>query len=249
MAATVEICVEGVDDLVVAQQAGADRAELCTGLLEGGLTPSFGMVRTALAVATIPFHVMIRPRRGDFLYSELEFRSMLEDVKAMKDLGVAGIVTGCLTADGTIDETRTKALVDAARPMNVTCHRAFDMTRDVTEAIDELVRCGVDRVLTSGQVNSAQEGLATLVKTVAAARGRIRIMACGGLDPDNIAEVYLRGRVDDLHFAAPRQEESGMRFRNTGVMMGEEVAEAEFVVTVTDGANVKATIAALRAVL
>jgi copper homeostasis protein len=249
MAATVEICVEGVDDLVVAQQAGADCAELCTGILEGGLTPSLGTVRTALAVATIPFHVMIRPRRGDFLYSELEFRSMLEDVKAMKDLGVAGIVTGCLNADGTIDETRTKALVDAAGTMNVTCHRAFDMTRDVTEAIEALVRCGVDRVLTSGQGNSALEGLATLVKTVAAARGRIRIMACGGLEPDNIAEVYLRSRVDELHFAAPRQKESGMRYRNTGVMMGEEAAEAEFMVTVTDGATVKATIDALWAVL
>ena len=249
MAATVEICVEGVDDLVVAQQAGADCAELCTGLLEGGLTPSLGTVRTALAVATIPFHVMIRPRRGDFLYSELEFRSMLEDVKAMKDLGVAGIVTGCLSADGTVDETRTKALVDAAGTMNVTCHRAFDMTRDVTEAIEALVRCGVDRVLTSGQGNSALEGLATLVKTVAAARGRIRIMACGGLEPDNIAEVYLRSRVDELHFAAPRQKESGMRYRNTGVMMGEEAAEAEFMVTVTDGATVKATIDALWAVL
>jgi copper homeostasis protein len=248
MAATVEICVEGVDDLLVAQQAGADCAELCTGLLEGGLTPSLGMVRTALAVATIPFHVMIRPRRGDFLYSELEFRSMLEDVAAMKDLGVAGIVTGCLTADGTIDEARTTALVNAAGPMNVTCHRAFDMTRDVTEAIEALVRCGVDRVLTSGQGNSALEGLATLVKTVAAARGRIRIMACGGLEPDNIAEVYLRSRVDELHFAAPRQKESGMRYRNTGVMMGEEAAEAEFMVTVTDGATVKATIDALRAV-
>jgi copper homeostasis protein len=228
MAAAVEICVEGVDDLVVAQQAGANCAELCTGLLEGGLTPSFGTVRTALAVATIPFYVMIRPRRGDFLYSELEFRSMLEDVKAMKALGVAGIVTGCLTADGTIDETRTKALVDAARPMNVTCHRAFDMTRDVTEAI---------------------EALATLVKTVAAARGRIRIMACGGLDADTIAEVYLGSGVDELHFAAPRQKESGMRYRNIGVMMGEEAAETEFVVTATDGATVKATIAALRAVL
>lgn len=248
MAATVEICVEGVDDLVVAQLAGANCAELCTGLLEGGLTPSLGTVRTALAVATIPFHVMIRPRRGDFLYSELEFKSMLEDVKAMKDLGVAGIVTGCLNADGTIDETRTTALVQAAMPMKVTCHRAFDMTRDVTEAVEALVRCGVDRVLTSGQGNSALEGLATLVKTVAAARGRIRIMACGGLEPDNIAEVYLRSRVDELHFAAPRQKESGMRYRNTGVMMGEEAAEAEFMVTVTDGATVKATIDALRAV-
>jgi copper homeostasis protein len=249
MAATVEICVESVDDLVVAQQAGADCAELCTGLLEGGLTPSLGTVRTALAVATIPFHVMIRPRRGDFLYSELEFKSMLADVKAMKDLGVAGIVTGCLRADGTIDEARTKALVQAARPMKVTCHRAFDMTRDVAEAIEALVRCGVDRVLTSGQGNSALEGLATLVKTVESARGRIRIMACGGLEPDNIAEVYLRSRVEELHFAAPRQKESGMRYRNTGVMMGEEAAEAEFMVTVTDSATVKATIAALRAVL
>jgi len=93
------------------------------------------------------------------------------------------------------------------------------------------------------------EGLATLVKTVAAARGRIRIMACGDLDPGNIAEVYLRSRVDELHFAAPRQMPSGMRHRNTGVMMGQEAAEAEFVITVTDGATVKATIAALRAVL
>ncbi|MFN7597538.1 MAG: copper homeostasis protein CutC, partial [Cereibacter sp.] len=157
--------------------------------------------------------------------------------------------TGCLTADGTIDEARMTALVDAAGPMTVTCHRAFDMTRDVTEAIEALVRCGVDRVLTTGQGNSAMEGLATLVKTVAAARGRIRIMACGDLDPGNIAEVYLRSRVDELHFAAPRQMPSGMRHRNTGVMMGQEAAEAEFVITVTDGATVKATIAALRAVL
>lgn len=249
MAPKVEICVESIDDLLVAQRAGADCAELCTGLREGGLTPSLGMVRTALAVATLPFHVMIRPRGADFLYSELEFRSMLEDVTAMKDLGVAGIVTGCLTADGTIDEARMTALVDAAGPMTVTCHRAFDMTRDVTEAIEALVRCGVDRVLTTGQGNSAMEGLATLVKTVAAARGRIRIMACGDLDPGNIAEVYLRSRVDELHFAAPRQMPSGMRYRNTGVMMGQEAAEAEFVITVTDGATVKATIAALRAVL
>ena len=187
MSVPVEICVEGVDDVLVAQQAGADCVELCSGLVEGGLTPSLGMVRTAIAVATIPFHVMIRPRRGDFLYSELEFCSMLEDVTAMKDLSVAGIVTGCLTADGTIDEARMTALVNAAGPMKVTCHRAFDMTRDVTEAIEALIRCGVGRVLTSGQGNSAIEGIATLVKTVAAANGRIRVMACGGLDPGNIA--------------------------------------------------------------
>ena len=126
----IEICVEGIDGLVAAQQAGADRVELCASLLEGGLTPSLGVIRAALQIATIPFHVIVRPRGGDFLYSELEFQSMLEDVKALRDLGVVGVVIGCLTPDGKIDEPRTKALVDAARPMKVTCHRAFDMTRD-----------------------------------------------------------------------------------------------------------------------
>src|SRR5690606_29675826 len=158
----IEICVEGIDGLVAAQSAGADRVELCASLLEGGLTPSLGMVRAALAVATIPFHVIIRPRGGDFLYSELEFQSMLEDGRAMQALGVAGIVIGCLTPEGTIDEQRTKALVQAAHPMKVTNHRAFDMTRDYREAIEALIRCGVDRVLTSGQADTALDGIATL---------------------------------------------------------------------------------------
>lgn len=249
MAVTVEICVEGVDGLVAAQQAGADRVELCASLLEGGITPSLGMVRAALAVAKIPFHVIIRPRGGDFLYSELEFQSMLDDVKAMKELGVAGIVIGCLTAEGTIDEARTKALVDAAKPMKVTNHRAFDMTRDVNEAIEALVRCGVDRVLTSGQADTAEDGVPAMIRTVAAARGRIRIMACGGLDAGNIAGIYSSTHVDDVHFAAPKQVDSGMRYRNIGVTMGGEEAEAEFALTVTDPEMVKATIAALRTVL
>jgi copper homeostasis protein len=249
MAVTVEICVEGVDGLVAAQEAGADRAELCASLLEGGLTPSLGMVRAALKVATIPFHVIIRPRGGDFLYSELEFQSMLEDVKAMKELGVAGVVIGCLTADGAIDEVRTKALVEAAKPMNVTNHRAFDMTRDAGEAIEALVRCGVDRVLTSGQTDTAEDGVPAMIDTMAAAKGRIRIMACGGLDAQNIGSIYARTRVDDVHFAAPMQVDSGMRYRKLGVTMGGESAEAEFALTVTDPDAVRATIAALRAVL
>lgn len=249
MGVTVEICVEGVDGLVAAQEAGADRAELCASLLEGGITPSLGMVRAALNVATIPFHVIIRPRGGDFLYSELEFQSMLEDVKAMKELGVAGVVIGCLTADGAIDEVRTRALVEAAKPMKVTNHRAFDMTRNVGEAIEALVRCGVDRVLTSGQADTAEEGVPAMIDTMAAAKGRIRIMACGGLDAGNIGSIYSRTKVDDIHFAAPMQVDSGMRYRNLGVTMGGEEAEAEFALTVTDPNAVRATIAALRAVL
>lgn len=249
MAVTVEICVEGVDGLVAAQDGGADRAELCASLLEGGITPSLGTVKAALAVAKIPFHVIIRPRGGDFLYSELEFQSMLEDVTACRDLGVAGVVIGCLTPEGTIDEVRTKALVDAARPMKVTNHRAFDMTRDVDEAIEALIRCGVDRVLTSGQQDTAELGVPTMAKSVEAAKGRIRIMACGGLNAQNIAGIYTRTHVDDVHFAAPMQVDSGMTYRNIGVTMGGEEADYEFALTVTDPAFVRDTIAALKAVL
>jgi copper homeostasis protein len=124
------VCVENTDGLVAAQRAGADRVELCASLLEGGLTPSWGMVEEAKRLATIPFHVIVRPRGGDFLYTDIEFAAMTADVKSLKSLGVAGVVFGCLTADGAIDEARMRVLVDTARPLAVTCHRAFEMTCD-----------------------------------------------------------------------------------------------------------------------
>ncbi|QQR36391.1 copper homeostasis protein CutC [Devosia oryziradicis] len=243
----IEICVEGIDGLVAAQTAGADRVELCASLLEGGLTPSLGVVREALRVATIPFHVIIRPRGGDFLYSELEFATMLDDVKAMRELGVAGVVIGCLTADGRIDEARTKALVDAARPLKVTCHRAFDMTADYREALEALVRCGVDRVLTSGQRDTAIEGIDILRDTQARADGRIVIMACGALDANNIARVRQATGVDEMHFAALHTVKSAMYFRNPHVGMGGTAIEREYEITLTDVDAVRATIAAAKA--
>jgi copper homeostasis protein len=243
---SIEICVENTDGLIAAQNAGADRAELCASLLEGGLTPSAGMVREALRVATIPFFVMVRPRGGDFLYSEVEFASMLEDVKAFREMGVQGVVAGCLNPDGTIDEVRMKALVDAARPMKVTCHRAFDMTRDHVEAVEALVRAGVDRVLTSGRHDTAMEGLTVLAETVKAANGRIVIMGCGALDAGNIGEVLDRTKVDEVHFASLRHEPSGMRFRNPAIGMGGTDLEREYTNTVTSEDGVRATIAAAR---
>jgi copper homeostasis protein len=136
----IEVCVEGIDGFLAAQEAGADRVELCASLIEGGLTPSLGTVREALKLATIPFHVIVRPRGGDFLYSEAEFATMVADVVALRDLGVAGVVVGCLEANGTIDEVRMSTLVTAAGGINVTCHRAFDMTRDPFEALEALIR-------------------------------------------------------------------------------------------------------------
>ena len=244
----IEICVEGTDGLIAAQNAGADRVELCASLIDGGLTPSLGVVREALRVGTIPFHVIIRPRGGDFLYSEVEFNAMLEDVKILRDMGnVAGVVIGCLTADGAIDQARTKALVDAARPMKVTCHRAFDMTADYRAAIEALIACGVDRVLTSGQRDTAIEGADILKDTMAIADGRIVIMACGELDADNIAQVRQATGVDEMHFAALKTLKSEMTFRNPHVGMGGTAIEREYEVTVTDTEAVRATIEAARA--
>lgn len=243
----IEICVEGIDGLVAAHEAGGDRVELCASLLEGGLTPSMGTIRRAKALDLVPFHPIIRPRGGDFLYSELEFQTMLEDVAECREIGVAGVVFGCLTAEGAYDEKRMKALREAAGPLSTTSHRAFDMTRDPEEAIEALVRCGIDRVLTSGQRDTALEGIDILARTVKAAAGRIKIMVCGGLDASNIAEVLQRSGADEAHFAALTTVPSHMGYRNPNVGMGGTAIEREFELTLTDVGAVRNTIAAARA--
>ncbi|MER8602587.1 copper homeostasis protein CutC [Mesorhizobium sp. M1233] len=242
----IEVCVEGIDGLLAAQAAGADRVELCASLSEGGITPSFGTVRAALELATIPFHVIVRPRGGDFLYGEAEYRSMLADVGALAELGVAGVVVGCLAADGTIDEQRMSELVKAAGRLNVTCHRAFDMTRDPTEALEALIRCKVGRVLTSGQRDTALEGADLLAELVRQAGDRIIILGCGGLDPENISKVRRKTGLSEMHFAALKDVPSAMRYRNPKVGMGGTDLDREYRNTVTDEALVAATIAAAR---
>jgi copper homeostasis protein len=243
----IEVCVEGIDGLLEAQKAGADRVELCASLVEGGITPSLGTVRMAQAVATVPFHVIVRPRGGDFLYSDVEFRSMLADVESLSDFGVAGVVVGCLSADGTIDEARMTRLVEAAGPLAVTCHRAFDMTRDAAEALETLIRCGVGRVLTSGQRDTAVEGTPLLAQLVRQAGTRIIILGCGALTPENIADVRRVTGLTELHFAALKDVSSAMDYRNPKVGMGGTDLDREYRNTVTDRELVAATIAAARA--
>lgn len=242
----IELCVEGLDGLLAAQAGGADRVELCASLLEGGITPSLGTVKLAMEMAEVPVHVMVRPRGGDFLYSDAEFRSMRADVEAIRDLGAAGVVFGCLSADGTIDEPRMRELVGCAGPLNTTCHRAFDMTRDPASALEALVRAGVGRVLTSGQRDSGLEGAETLKRLVAQAAGRIIVMACGGLDHTNIAEVLRLTGAPELHFAALKDVPSGMAWRNPEIGMGGAGNEREYQNTVTDVQAVAATIRAVR---
>lgn len=242
-----EICVEGVDGVVAAQEGGGDRVELCASLLEGGITPSFGTIRAALKLCYLPVHVILRPRGGDFLYSDAEFASMLDDARQIEKLNAAGIVIGCLTDDGRIDEVRMRALIEAAQPLSITCHRAFDMTRDPEEALEALIRCGVHRVLTSGQQATAVEAIPLLKKLNAQAADRIIIMACGELTPGNIAEVVRETGGQEFHFAAPKRVPSGMTYRNVEVGMGGTELEREYSNMLTDPELVRATMAAARA--
>jgi len=242
----IEVCVENADGLLAAERAGADRAELCASLLEGGLTPSLGMVEQALERAAIPFHVIVRPRGGDFLYSDVEFAAMRADVLRLKELGVAGVVVGCLTPDGAIDEERMTALVEDAGALAVTCHRAFDMTADPILAVEALVRCGVGRVLTSGQHATAKAGVAVIKAVVEAAAGRLVVMACGGLNQTNIARIRRETGAPELHFAAQKAVPSGMTFRNPRIGMGGTDLEREYTNWVLDEDGVRRVIAAVR---
>ena len=154
-----EVCVDSAESAIAAQAGGAARVELCDNLLEGGTTPSAGTIELARKHLNIAMNVIIRPRGGDFDYSDLEFEIMQRDIQVARERGADGVVIGILKPNGTIDKTRTCRLIALARPMSVTFHKAFDVTRDPFEALDTLIEVGVDRVLTSGQEASVIEGL------------------------------------------------------------------------------------------
>lgn len=239
-----EICVDSVESAIAAQSGGADRVELCDNLFEGGTTPSFGSTAMARDLLNIKLHVIIRPRGGDFLYSDTEFEIMKRDIEAARKLGVDGVVIGLLNDDGNVDKERTKELITLARPMSVTFHRAFDVCRDPYEALETLIELGIDRVLTSGQKANAVEGVDLIGKLVEKAADRIVIMACGGLNETNIADVISATGVKELHFTAFEIVESAMQYRNDAVAMGSEEAGSEYLRNVTSAEKIKRIIAA-----
>jgi copper homeostasis protein len=240
-----EICVDSLDAALAAQAGGGDRVELCADLLEGGTTPSAGTVQLAIEALRIPVNVIIRPRGGDFCYSAAEFEVMRRDIEMAKAWGANGVVIGILNPDGTIDVERTRALVEAARPLSVTFHRAFDVTCDPFEALETLIGLGVNRVLTSGQEPSVLEGLDLIAALVKRAGDRIIVMPGAGITERNIAKIAAGCGAPEYHFAALGPAEGRMAYRNPRVFMGGELRPPEYTLSVTDTAAVHAVIGAL----
>lgn len=216
---TTELCAYSVEACEAARRAGVTRVELCASPYEGGTTPSAAAIRMARRIGGLQLSVMVRPRGGDFLYSDTEFRQMLEEVRFARECGADGVVFGVLTPDGRVDVQRTAALVAEAGPMQTTFHRAFDMACDLEEALEATVAAGCRRILTSGGRNTAVEGIDTLRALVAQAAGRIELMAGSGVNPSNVRQLAATG-VDAVHFSARSVRPGGMVFRNPHVSMG-----------------------------
>ncbi len=195
----IEVCVDSVASAVAAQRGGADCIELCSDLLEGGVTASAGLLATVRSRISIGLHTIIRPRPGDFCYTDEEFEVMLRDIEIAKEAGADGVVVGVLEAAGTVDIRRTRMLVEAARPLAVTFHRAFDMCLDQLASLEDVCTTGVDRLLTSGGEQQCQQGIATIAQLVRRSQGRIAIMAGGGIRHHNVAEIIGRTGVREIH--------------------------------------------------
>lgn len=201
---SIEICVDSVASAIAAEQGGAQRVELCASLAEGGITPSAGLIESVRAKISIGLQVMIRPRGGDFCYSAAEFDSMRRDIRFAKQLGADGVVFGILDSNGEVDVGRTRELVQSAHPLNVTFHRAFDVSADLFRALEDVCKTGADRILTSGGAPTACEAIPTLVSLVEAARGRISILACGGIRANNAARIIEQTGVLEIHSGMKR---------------------------------------------
>ena len=223
-----EICVDSVESAIEAQSAGADRVEFCDNLIEGGTTPSYGSVVSARNNLNIGLHVIIRPRGGDFLYSDLEYDIMRRDIEICGESGVDGIVTGILLPGGNIDVDRTAKLFEFAYPMSTTFHRAFDMCNDPVQGLEDVISAGAARLLTSGMKNKAQDGIELIRQLVIQSGDRLLIMPGGGIDETNAALILTATKAREIHLTGRRIIESEMIFRRQGINMGGVPGVAEF---------------------
>lgn len=236
---TVEIVVYNIDSALKAQQGGADRIELCDSPGDGGTTPSLGTIEAVRRQVSMDVYVMIRPRGGDFCYSRDEFYAMRRDLHHCQKMSVDGVVLGILNPDGTIDKVRCRELINLARPLKVTCHRAFDMARDPFEALEDCIEVGFDRILTSGRHAQAVQGVDLIAQLIEKAAGRIAIMPGSGINENTVEEVVRKTGANEIHFSAMTHSDSAMQYRNLDIAgMGSEEG-AEFKLRTVDPERVK----------
>lgn len=234
----IEACVNSAISAIEAQKGGADRVELCENLHDGGTTPSAGTILFARKNLHIGLFVMIRPRGGDFLYSADEFEIMKEDICIAKKLGADGVVFGILTPEGTIDKERITTLADLARPMGITCHRAFDMTADPFQSMEDLISLGIDRILTSGQQPTAPQGAMLIKELIERSATRIIIMPGSGVKEHNIAGLIAATGASEVHIHLEKQEPGKMKVRQASVYMGKP-GQSEFEYVLTDWKRIR----------
>ncbi|RGN38076.1 copper homeostasis protein CutC [Bacteroides oleiciplenus] len=241
-----EVCANSAESCLAAQAGGANRVELCAGIPEGGTTPSYGDIVIAREVLNNTLlHIIIRPRGGDFLYSPIEQRIMLKDISNARRLGADGLVFGCLTAKGDVDMSLMKQLMEASEGISVTFHRAFDVCRNPEEALEQIIELGCNRILTSGQQSTAEQGIPLLKELQQRAAGRITLLAGCGVNENNIARIAAETGIREYHFSARENIKSGMLHRNETVSMGGTVHIEEYYHPVTTAKRVRKTIEAL----
>ncbi len=227
-----EVIGFNIESCVTAQSSGAHRIELCDNPFDGGTTPSYGFIKAAREILSIDLYPIIRPRGGDFLYTDREFEIMKTDVQLCRELGCDGVVIGMLHADGTVDKIRCRQLVDLAYPMGVTFHRAFDRTNDPFKALEDIIEIGCERILTSGQMPGALEGAELIYALIQQADERIIIMPGSGVHSDNIIALAEQTGAKEFHTSARILSDSKMSFINPAMNENLEVV-------VTDADEVK----------
>lgn len=238
-----EICANSAESAVQAQLGGAQRVELCAGIPEGGTTPSFGEIKTALKYTNIDVNVIIRPRAGDFLYTERELEIMEYDIELIREIGIRGVVFGCLTADGDVDIAAMTRLIKRCKGLSITFHRAFDVCRNPQLALEQIVDLGCDRILTSGQQANALQGIPLIRKLVEQAGRRIIIMPGCGINETNIDKIAIETGAKEFHMSARSLYPSSMLYKNPHVSMGGTVIIDEYKHPLTDAEKVRRTIA------
>ena len=235
----IEIAVFNLESAIVAYNAGAHRIELCSGIAGGGLTPSAATMRLAKKYVKIPIHVMIRPREGDFCYSEKEFETMLLDIAAAKIVGMEGIVAGILNPDGSVDTERMAVVVNSAAPMNVTFHRAFDMSNNLEKAMESVISIGCTRILTSAGRQTAIEGLEKLTSLVDKAGDRIIIIPGSGINLDNFKEIANKTLAKEIHLSARCFIQGKMSFKQKFVTMASNTVLSDYELQLPDEKMIK----------